>query len=125
MNIKGISWLGTQTEKFSEMVHFFEKISGQTPRLLMPDYAMFVLSNGDRLEVFAPEPGTPEFSEQPIAGFLVDDIEAVRTELEADGIEFIGPIHTGPRGYAWSHFRAPDGHIYELNRNPNHPANQA
>ncbi len=124
MNIKGISWLGTQTEKFSEMVQFFEKISGHPPRLLMPEYAMFVLPNGDRLEVFAPEPRTPEFSEQPIAGFLVENIEAVREELEADGIEFIGPIHTGPRGYAWSHFRAPDGHIYELNRNPNHPANQ-
>jgi catechol 2,3-dioxygenase-like lactoylglutathione lyase family enzyme len=125
LNIKGISWLGTQTEKFSEMVSFFEKIAGHSPRLLKPDFAMFVLPNGDRLEVYAPESDRPEFSEQPIAGFLVEDIEAARAEMEADGIEFIGPIHTGPRGYAWTHFRAPDGHIYELNRNPNHPANQA
>ena len=42
-------------------------------------------------------------------------------ELEARGIAFIGPIRTGA-GSSWSHFRAPDGHVYELTALPGHPA---
>ncbi len=123
MKIKGIVWLGTQTDQFSPMVDFFGKISGSAPKILKDDFAMFQLPNGDRLEVFAPDPTAQDFMMQPIAGFLVEDIQDARTEMEAYGIEFIGPIHKGPRGYAWSHFRAPDGHIYELTCNPSHPIN--
>ena len=56
----------------------------------------------------------------PITGFLVDNIVAARAEMEEQGIEFIGPIHEGLDGYAWSHFRAPDGFIYELTYSPMH-----
>jgi hypothetical protein len=36
-------------------------------------------------------------------------------------IEFIVPIETAEDGNAWSHFRAPDGFIYELTYTPDHP----
>jgi hypothetical protein len=39
--------------------------------------------------------------------------------IEAEGIEFIGPVHDWePTGEAWSHFRAPDGNIYEITHAP-------
>jgi hypothetical protein len=50
----------------------------------------------------------------PVAGLRVDDIAEARAELEARGVLFIGPIHQGEDGGAWSHSFAPDGHIYEL-----------
>ena len=34
--------------------------------------------------------------------------------MEAAGVEFIGPVHTGEAGTAWSHFRGPDGKVYEI-----------
>jgi hypothetical protein len=51
----------------------------------------------------------------------VDDIVGARAELEAYGIEFIGPVHTEDDGYAWSHFRALDGFVYELTYIPAQP----
>jgi hypothetical protein len=30
----------------------------------------------------------------PVLGFLVDDVETARKRLEAEGIEFIGPVQT-------------------------------
>jgi hypothetical protein len=58
----------------------------------------------------------------PVAGFLVDDIVAARAEMESRGIEFIGPIHADTDDYKWTHFRAPDGFVYELAYSKAHPA---
>lgn len=80
------------------------------------------LPNGDWLEVFGADSPYNTFFTNPVAGFLVDDIHAARAEMEANGIEFIGPIETAEDGNAWSHFRAPDGFICELTYTPNHLA---
>ena len=41
--------------------------------------------------------------------------------IEAEGIEFIGSVHEWePTGEAWSHFRAPDGNVYEITHGPKH-----
>jgi hypothetical protein len=42
--------------------------------------------------------------------------------MEAKGIEFIGPIHEDSDDYKYTHFRAPDGFVYELTYSPTHPA---
>ena len=49
-----------------------------------------------------------------VAGFLVDNVEQARQELLSAGIELIGPLVKAEEGYAWQHFRAPDGNVYEL-----------
>ena len=38
----------------------------------------------------------------------------------ADGskVELLGELRVLPDGYAWQHFRAPDGHVYELTADP-------
>ena len=83
---------------------------------------MFDMPNGDRFEIFGEDSPYNTFMIHPVAGFLVDDIVAARAEMESHGIEFIGPIHIEKDGYAWSHFRAPDGFVYELTYNPSHPS---
>jgi hypothetical protein len=74
------------------------------------------------LEVFGPQQSVNTFMQHPVAGFLVDNIEAARLELEVNGIEFIGPIHGDTDEYRWTHFRAPDGFVYELTYSTAHPA---
>jgi catechol 2,3-dioxygenase-like lactoylglutathione lyase family enzyme len=72
------------------------------------------LPNGDRFEVFSPdEPDHTYFTTGPVAGFAVDDVDAARKELMAAGVELLGDVES-ESGYAWQHFRAPDGNIYEI-----------
>jgi hypothetical protein len=42
--------------------------------------------------------------------------------LDAEGIEFFGPVRDSDDGNAWSDFRAPDGRVDELTQQPDHPA---
>jgi hypothetical protein len=44
----------------------------------------------------------------------VDDIRARDELARAAGIELLGDLRVQSDGYAWQHFRAPDGHVYEL-----------
>jgi hypothetical protein len=122
MRVKGVVWLGTRTEHFAEMRAFFERISGTAPWVDEPGFAVFDLANGDRLEVFGASAGEESFMSSPVAGLLVDDVDAARAELEAEGIEFIGGVESADDGSSWTHFRAPDGHVYELTSRPDHPA---
>jgi hypothetical protein len=121
MRIKGVVWLGTRTERFAEMRAFFERISGAPPWVDEPGFAVFDLPNGDRLEVFGAD-DEHSFMTGPVAGLLVDDVERARAELEVEGIEFIGPVEGADDGSSWTHFRAPDGHVYELTSRPDHPS---
>ncbi len=43
----------------------------------------------------------------------MDDVEEARAEMEAAGVEFLGPVQRS-EGAAWSHFRGPDGNVYEI-----------
>jgi len=79
-------------------------------------------ANGDKLEIFGPTGPQPayQFAAAPVVvGFLVDDIEAARNELAAaPGVELLGELEVMEDGYAWQHFRAPDGLVYELTFDP-------
>lgn len=122
MKVKGLVWLGTRTAHFSRMEAFCREALGMVPKILEPGFAVFDLPNGDRMEIFGEDSSYNPFMTHPVAGFLVDDIKTARLELESRGIEFLGPIHDGDGGYAWTHFRAPDGFIYELTYFPGHPS---
>ena len=104
------------------MRDFFRLLSGVEPWIDEPGFAVLDLPNGDRLEVFGEGGDSPPYPDAPVAGFLVDDVAEARAELESRGIDFIGPVHTADDGNSWSHFRAPDGHVYELTSHPGHPA---
>ena len=121
MKIKGLVWLGTRTSKFDAMLNLYQNVMGMSLTHQEPGFVVLDLPNGDRVELFGDESPYNTFFTSPVAGFLVDDIASARAEMESQGIEFIGPIETADDGNAWSHFRAPDGFIYELTYTPNHP----
>lgn len=76
-------------------------------------FAMFSLPDGARIEVFGPgSQANTHFSSAPVVGFLVDDVDLARPELEAAGAEF---VFSGSDGLvAWAHYRATDGNLYEI-----------
>jgi catechol 2,3-dioxygenase-like lactoylglutathione lyase family enzyme len=120
--IKGLVWVGTRTQRYQEMVAFYRDTLGLPLELEEGEFALFRLPDGSKAEVFgSSDTEHTHFSTGPVAGFLVDDVESAREVLEAQGIEFIGPVHVWElTGEAWSHFRAPDGNVYEITHGPKH-----
>jgi catechol 2,3-dioxygenase-like lactoylglutathione lyase family enzyme len=124
VEVKGIRWLGVGTEKVSAMRSFAIEVLGL--RVEGEDTDQFVelaMADGAKLELFgsAARADSPWlFESNPVvAGFLVDDIEAARDELaRTANVELLGDVRRLPNGYAWQHFRAPDGHVYELTTDP-------
>jgi catechol 2,3-dioxygenase-like lactoylglutathione lyase family enzyme len=121
--VKGLVWVGSRTGHYEQMVGFYRDTLQLPLELEEGQFAVFRLPDGSKAEVFGPsDTEHTHFTKGPVAGFLVDDVETARGVLEADGIEFIGPIHEWePTGEAWSHFRVPDGNVYEITHRPKHP----
>jgi catechol 2,3-dioxygenase-like lactoylglutathione lyase family enzyme len=124
MEVKGVRWIGVETDRLSDMRAFATEVLGL--RVVGEDTAEFVelgMADGAKLELFgsaAVADGPWLFASNPVvAGFLVDDIKAAREELiRTPGVELLGDLRILPDGYAWQHFRAPDGHVYELTAEP-------
>jgi predicted enzyme related to lactoylglutathione lyase len=114
-----LAWLGTRTGEFDGMVAFLKDVLGLRASIDEPGFAVFRLENGDTVEVFgADDAAHSYFTTGPVAGFEVDDVAAAQAEMEAAGVEFLGNAASSPDGYAWSHFRAPDGNVYEITSRP-------
>ena len=122
MKIKGLAWLGTRTTRFDDMLNMYQNIMGMSLTHQEAGFVVLALPNGDKVELFGNESSYNTFFTSPVAGFLVDDVDLARAEMEATGIEFIGPTEKAEDGNAWAHFRAPDGFIYELTYTPGHPS---
>jgi catechol 2,3-dioxygenase-like lactoylglutathione lyase family enzyme len=120
MNVKGIAWLGSPTDRYDEMRRFAVDVLGLRPRIDQTDFAVFDLPDGDVFEIFGPRALADEhqFMRGPVAGFLVDDVAAARAEMETKGVLFIGPLHGSSEEGGWSHFFGPDGHVYEITSRP-------
>ena len=119
MKLRGIVWMGVQTERFEEMSAFMRTLIGDEPSIQEPGFNLWSLPSGDLIELFAG--GTkPPFERAPVVGFLVDDLEASRRDLEAAGAEIVGGYGPNQAGYATIHYRAPDGNIYEIVHDPDH-----
>lgn len=122
MEVRGLVWHGTRTERFDEMTRFVRDVLGLRVAMEQETNIVFEAPNGDALEIFPAHEDDHTFYDHPATGFLVDDVEAARAEMEAKGAEFIGPVHHGTPGEtwgeAWSHFRAPDGFVYALVSRP-------
>lgn len=84
----------------------------------MPGVSVFSMPNGTILELYTPETVPPfGYNEGGVAfGFRVDDIEAASRAVQAAGSELLGQItRVEEMGYAYRHFRGPDGRVYGLN----------
>jgi catechol 2,3-dioxygenase-like lactoylglutathione lyase family enzyme len=127
MDVKGIVWVSSRTPSFDEMRSFVAETLELEPYYEEEHMSLFRFPNGDTFEVTGPrspywqtppvEPPPDGRGPAPVAAFQVDDVDAARTELEAKGIRFLGPVHSDPgSGNRWTHFVAPDGYVYELCR---------
>jgi catechol 2,3-dioxygenase-like lactoylglutathione lyase family enzyme len=132
MEVRGIVWHGTRPapDRYDEMVTLVRDVMGLKVGLDEPFSLVLDSENGDAFEIFKPNDEAHEVYAHPAIGFLVDDVAAARSEMEAAGIEFIGEVYAGdfPEtwGDAWSHFRAPDGFVYCLVSRPTqHPGGSA
>lgn len=111
MRISRLGWVGTRTDRSSELADFYEKVLQLTLVYTEPGFWVFELPNGTHVEVFSEDyPGKEHFSTGPVVGFSVPDLEAGVAELRDAGVELLG--EPGP---TWQHFRGPDGNVYELN----------
>ena len=114
MQVGGLTWLGTRTDRLDEMVEFAQRLLGLQPHRREEGVVMFQLDDGSLFEIFAPNVragGHPETG--VVAGFHVSDVAGARAELAAAGVEVSDLFTSGPG--AWTYFRAPDGNLYELN----------
>jgi catechol 2,3-dioxygenase-like lactoylglutathione lyase family enzyme len=118
--VKGLVWIGSRTDHYEQMVRLYRDALGLSLEHEEGEFALFRLPDSSKAEVFGPsDTEHTKFTRGPVAGFLVEDVEGARRVLEAEGIEFIGPVHEWePTGEAWSHFRAPDGNVYEITHGP-------
>jgi hypothetical protein len=124
VQVRGIRWVGVGTDRVSRMRLFAVEVLGLS--VVGEDTEQFAelgMGDGAKLELFASDAVADSpwlFESNPVvAGFLVDDIEAARDELaHTPDVELLGELRVMPDGYAWQHFRAPDGHVYELTADP-------
>ncbi len=90
---------------------------GLAPAMEMEGVAVFDLPNGTLLELYAPQ-AVPDYgyNDAVAFGFRVDDVEAASAAVEGAGCELLGQItRVEDLGYAFRHFRGPDGRVYGLN----------
>ena len=119
MKVKRLCWLGTRTEAFDETTSFFRDVLGMSLRHEEPGFAMFELPEADRdyVEVFgADQTDVAFYTTGPVVGLLVDDVAEAREELAVAGVELLDEIQSPESmgGYAWFHFRGPDGNVYAV-----------
>ncbi|MFC6707243.1 VOC family protein [Flexivirga alba] len=110
MEITGLGWSGTRTDRGGALAAFYENVLGLQPVHAEPGFWVFRLPDGRNVEVFGPNyPGKEHFDTGPVVGFAVRDLDAAVAELRAAGVDLLGD-----GGPSWQQFRAPDGNVYEL-----------
>ena len=110
MQILGLVFAGTATEHRAGMTRFLAEVL-VLPRVEVPgvEADLFRLADGSHVAVAAP--GGMGDTQRSI-GFLVDDLDDAVATLERAGTHTDGIAVNGHERY--THFRAPDGELYEL-----------
>jgi catechol 2,3-dioxygenase-like lactoylglutathione lyase family enzyme len=119
VRVRGIVWMGVQTERFQAMAALLRALFDSSPSREEPGFALWSLGNGDIVELYA-QGGKPDFGSAPVVGFHVADLDAARRDIEAAGAEIVGGYGPNEAGYQTIHFRAPDGNVYEITYDPDH-----
>jgi len=109
MELLGLVFAGTATDRRAEMAGFVEVVLGLR-RVAAGAVDMFELPDGARFAVAGQRQGGRPTSRT--IGFLVADLDPAVAELRAAGVEVAEPAENDRHRYA--HFIAPDGGLYEL-----------
>ena len=119
MHVDGITWhaLTLEPAQFAATKKLVTETFGLTPMMEMDGVSVFSMPNGTILELYLPQAVPPFGYNNAVAfGFRVDDIESASREVAQAGCELLGQItRVQELGYAYRHFRGPDGRVYGLN----------
>ena len=119
MQVDGITWhaLTLEPAQFAATKKLVTETFGLTPMMEMEGVSVFSMPNGTILELYLPQAVPPFGYNNAVAfGFRVDDIEAASREVAQAGCELLAQItRVEELGYAYRHFRGPDGRVYGLN----------
>jgi glyoxylase I family protein len=114
MKVRGLTFVGTSTDAREPMAAFVRDVLGlSSVPVEGSGHDFFALPDGS---TFAVGPsGGPDASggDSRTIGFLVDDVDEAAAELRAAGVPADDEVSANAR-YRYTHFRAPDGHVYEL-----------
>ena len=117
MNVRNVRWVGIATDEYEAMVGFFRDVLGLQTNFEEPTTIEFETSEGDEVQLMAPGDRYYDFFREhaigPVPLFEVDDVADARRELEASGVEIVGPAEQDSN-WEWIHVRAPDGTLVEL-----------
>ena len=120
MNVEGITWhaIVLDPEPFAATKALLTETFGLAPAMDTEGGVLFILPNATMLELYAPQ-AVPDYGFNDggvVFGFRVDDVETASAAVEAAGCELLGEItRVEEMGYAYRHFRGPDGRVYGLN----------
>lgn len=110
----GVGFVGFRTDRFDEMVALFRDRIGLSTIREAPGATWFRLGTDAALHVYAETDADHAFfTTGPVVGLRVEDVDATRAALEADGIEILTEVERTDAA-AWCHFRAPDGTVLEI-----------
>jgi catechol 2,3-dioxygenase-like lactoylglutathione lyase family enzyme len=110
----GVGFVGVRTDRFDEMVALFRDLIGLDVVHDAPGATWFRLGDDAELHVYAAsDPDHAFFTTGPVVGLRVDDVDATRARLAAEGLELLTDVERSATS-AWCHFRAPDGTVLEI-----------
>jgi glyoxylase I family protein len=110
MQILGLIFAGTATDRRDDMTRFMTEVLGlAAPSVEGATADMFELPDGSTFAVAGPR----ELGETSrTIGFLVADLDEAVAGLQAAGVEVDDAAEN--ERFRYVHFRAPDGRLYEL-----------
>ena len=110
LGVRGLVFVGTRTPDAAAMTAFARDVLGLAQRADEAGGAVyFDLPDGSSFAVQATDGLEPA---ERTVGLLVDDLDAAVTHLQAAGVATDDVSESATQ--RWTHFRAPDGRLYEL-----------
>jgi hypothetical protein len=110
----GVGFVGFRTDRFEAMVALFRDRVGLDVIRQAPGATWFRLGADAELHVYADtDPDHAFFTTGPVVGLRVDDVDATRAALTADGLRMLTDVERTDTA-AWCHVEAPDGTVLEI-----------
>jgi catechol 2,3-dioxygenase-like lactoylglutathione lyase family enzyme len=108
-------WIGVVTENLAEQRRFYREVLGFAELKVGVNWVQFDLGHGNLLELLQ-RSDDPQYDRVRYqVGYAVDDIESIRSDLIARGVQPISEME-GSRedGGRWCYFRDPEGNVFEI-----------